>query len=283
MESNNYEKKRREKFEEDFYTSPMNIIHCEDDDYRSSMDIIHCEDECDDDCRCCKIICCRRGPTGPTGGTGATGGTGPTGPTGPSGATGGTGPSGATGGTGPTGPTGPSGATGGTGPTGPTGTCECPRTGQMVLNGGFELFTQSPNIPDNWSTTTPNLVSKSTAQGNVHSGNSAVRISDKGNLSQTISGLTPLCFYEFSFFANGAGNNVGLLAKLTFITNTGNVPEGSILIRPQDIPSGNRVFSYYYLITSQAPAGTTGIKIEFTVNAPGGQDVLLDDVSFGVQ
>ena len=152
----------------------------------------------------------------------------------------------------------------------------------MVLNGGFEYFTQ-PDVPDNWSTTTATSVHQETAQGSVHSGLSSVRISSGGNLSQIVTGITPDCYYEFSFFANAAGNDVGLLAQLTFITNSGDVTDGSILIRPQDMPSGNRVFIYYSLITSQAPTGATAVKIEFTVNAPGGQDVLLDDVSFGVQ
>ena len=51
------------------------------------------------------------------------------------------------------------------------------------------------------------------------------------------------------------------------------------MIREQDIPNSNRDFAYYRLITSQAPVGTTKIKIEFIVNANSNQSLDLDDVS----
>ena len=51
------------------------------------------------------------------------------------------------------------------------------------------------------------------------------------------------------------------------------------MVRSQDITNSNRDFAYYRLITSQAPTGTTAIKIEFIVNANGNQSLDLDDVS----
>ena len=51
------------------------------------------------------------------------------------------------------------------------------------------------------------------------------------------------------------------------------------MVRSQDITNSNRDFAYYRLITSQAPAGTIAIKIEFIVNANGNQSLDLDDVS----
>ncbi len=51
------------------------------------------------------------------------------------------------------------------------------------------------------------------------------------------------------------------------------------MVRNQDITNSNRDFAYYRLITTQAPVGTTAIKIEFIVEANGNQSLDLDDVS----
>ena len=51
------------------------------------------------------------------------------------------------------------------------------------------------------------------------------------------------------------------------------------MVRSQDMTNSNRDFAYYRLITSEASVGTTGIRIEFIVNANGNQSLDLDDVS----
>ena len=214
--------------------------------------IFNNDDNCHKDKKkhCCheKIICCFRSK-------------GPTGPTGPRGATG---------------PTGPTGATG---PTGPTGNCRCScvSKGELVVNGGMEVVIDDK--PTGWIFTNPEDITSENSQGGVHSGNWSVNIGDDSTLSQVINNIEAGCFYELSFFARGEGAQVSLNANVIFLTNYGDVLGGNIMVRAQDITNSNRDFAYYRLITSQAPVGTTGIKIEFIVNANGNQSLDLDDVS----
>ena len=225
------------------------------------------------------------GPTGPQGAQGITGPTGPqgiqgvTGPTGPQGAQGITGPTGPQGIQGITGPTGPQGAQGVTGPTGPQGTCQCrcQSRGELVVNGGMELITDSK--PTNWLFTNPNQIHSEDSSGRVHSGNYSVNLKNGAVLSQTINNISSECFYQLSFFARGEGAQVGLVATVTFVTNDGPVSAGSITVRQQDITNDNREFAYYRLITSLAPVDTTAITISFAVTANGNQSLDLDDIS----
>lgn len=228
--------------------------------------------------QCCNVVtkCCK-GATGPRGPQGLQG---PAGPQGVAGPTGPTGPTGATGATGITGPTGPTGVTGPTGATGATGVNECPFLGELVVNRDMESFTD--NIPTGWTTTTPLLIAQNTAQGRVHTGSSSVNIEDGGILTQNIMGVfNPGCFYEFSFFARGEGAQVSFTATLNFLTPGGDVLGAEIFVRDQDLPDDNRNFTYYRAYTTAAPIGTTGVRIDFEVEAQGQQSMDLDDVSFG--
>lgn len=186
------------------------------------------------------------------------------------------GPTGPTGATGATGPTGPTGATGATGPTGNC-TCSCISRGELVVNGGMEEVID--NKPTGWLFTNPDNIKSENSQGRVHSGNWSVNIGDNSTLSQVINNIEPGCFYELSFFARGEGAQVSLNANVIFITNSGDILGGNIIVRDQDITNSNRDFAYYRLVTQEAPNGTTGIRIEFTVNANGNQSLDLDDVS----
>ena len=186
------------------------------------------------------------------------------------------GPTGPTGATGATGPTGPTGATGATGPTGNC-TCSCISRGELVVNGGMEEVID--NKPTGWLFTNPDNITSENSQGRVHSGNWSVNIGDNSTLSQVINNIEPGCFYELSFFARGEGAQVSLNANVIFITNSGDILGGNIIVRDQDITNSNRDFAYYRLVTQEAPNGTTGIRIEFTVNANGNQSLDLDDVS----
>lgn len=192
------------------------------------------------------------------------GSTGPTGPTGP---------------TGRTGDIGPTGATEMTGPTGPTGncTCSCVSNGELILNGGMEIVIDDK--PTGWLFSNPDNVTSENSQGRVHSGNWSVNITDDTTISQVINNIETGCFYELSFFARGEGAQVSLNANVIFITNSGDVLGGNIIVRSQDITNSNRDFAYYKLITTKAPVGTTAIKIEFSVEANGNQSLDLDDVS----
>ena len=169
--------------------------------------------------------------------------------------------------------------TGATGPTGPRGICECDcrQRGQLVVNGGME--STANDRPTGWTSNNTNLVSSENSQGRVHSGNWSVNLQDNANLSQIIYSNDGGCFYDFSFFARGEGSQVGLIAKVIFLTPTGNVDGVTITVRQQDIVNSNRNFAYYRGITVAAPDNITGIKIEFIVSANGGQSLDLDDVT----
>ncbi|NNJ33006.1 hypothetical protein G9470_24935 [Bacteroides xylanolyticus] len=143
----------------------------------------------------------------------------------------------------------------------------------------MELFTGT--VPTDWTANNTTLVSQTTAQGTVHSGNSAVDLLDGAVLSQTITPITAGCFYEFSFFAQGSGAQVGLTAAITFTTSGPDVPGGTITIRQQDLVNSNREFAYFRIFTIAAPANVLGATISFSVTANGQQSLILDDVSFG--
>lgn len=163
--------------------------------------------------------------------------------------------------TGPTGPTGPSG-----GPTGATG-----------ATGGMEDI--SENQPTGWTFTNPDGVASSDALGSVHSGEQSVTIENESAIEQTIPIDGNECFYRLSFFAQGEGAQVGFTATVTFITPTGDVAGGEIVVRQQDLVDSNRNFTFFQLITSQAPADATSINIRFLVDSEGEQSLILDDIS----
>ena len=181
--------------------------------------------------------------------------------------------------TGPTGATGPTGPTGATGATGPTGscTCSCVSRGELIINGGMEEVIDDK--PTGWLFSNPDNITSENSQGRVHSGNWSVNIVDDSTLSQVINNIEPGCFYQLSFFARAEGAQVVLNANVIFITNSGDLLGGNIMVRSQDMTNSNRDFAYYRLITSEAPVGTTGIRIEFIVKANGNQSLDLDDIS----
>ncbi|MFA9465272.1 MAG: hypothetical protein ACERKN_13390 [Velocimicrobium sp.] len=218
------------------------------------------------------------GAQGIQGPTGAQGAQGPTGATGAQGIQGLTGAQGAQGATGATGAQGIQGVTGAQGPTGATGEAGCSSTGELVENGGMEEFNNT--VPTSWSANDVNLVSQITSDGRVHSGNSSVGLVDGAILTQQITTeITEGCFLQFSFFAQVAtGVQAGVTATVNFLTSGGDVLGATITVRAQDIPNAQRIFSYYKAYTNAAPAGVTGVRIDFAVTAAGEQTLAIDDV-----
>ena len=136
----------------------------------------------------------------------------------------------------------------------------------------MESFTK--NIPDDWTTTTPNKISKT---DNPHTGNSAVNLADGAILNQTIP-IAASNYYEFSFHARGNGAQTGLTANVFFVNGQGqSTPAATIQINQSDIP--NAEFEYYRRVTSLAPANTVSARITFTAVANGSQTLTIDDVS----
>ena len=60
---------------------------------------------------------------------------------------------------------------------------------------------------------------------------------------------------------------------------TGLVSGGTVSVRQQDLTNDNRVFAFFQLITTQAPANATDIIVRFEISANGNQSLDLDDVS----
>lgn len=142
------------------------------------------------------------------------------------------------------------------------------------------METFAGTVPAGWTVNDAALSAQITQQGLIHSGNSAVSLSNGAVLSQDIP-VTDGCFYDFSFFARGDGNAVGLTATVTFLDAAGQPTDTvTIPIRSQDSVTSNRSYGYYRVITPDAPADTTTARISFAVTSTGGQSLDLDDVSF---
>ncbi len=197
---------------------------------------------------------------------------------GPQGLTGATGPQGLAG---PIGPVGPQGPQGPQGIQGPPGICCNDSTGELAVNGGMELFENG--IPAGWLTTTPYAVSQQVTNGLVHSGYSAVNLSDNGNLYQYIDGIEEGGFYEFSFFALAEGPQVSLEAAVVFETKDREEIGAIIDVRATDLACGVGNYSFYKTITIAAPAYVTKARISFEAAAYKGQSINIDDVSFALR
>lgn len=200
---------------------------------------------------------------------------GPMGEAGPQGPQGETGPQGPQGEPGPAGPTGPKGPRG---IQGPPGEPARPSLGEMIGNGGMESFEEG--IPAGWLTTNPDAVTKQSVQGLTHSGESAVNLSDGGNLSQFVGEIREGYFYEFSFFALAEGAQAALEAAVVFETDENEEPGAVITVRDTNNANSSGQYGYYRIITTAAPPDATGARIAFGVKADEGQSIDIDDVSF---
>ena len=211
------------------------------------------------------------GPKGDQGEPGCEGRPGRPGEPGPKGDQGDPGPEGRPGRPGPKGDQGDPGPMGPPGPPGP-----CFSTGELVQNGGFEAFTGS--VPDGWTAT--GVTGQTSSNGTYHTGDSAVFINNGGSLSQTVRGILPDRYYEFSFFANQKVGNPGIIATVTFLT-PGGKPGAVISVNAGQIPSAPSTFGYYRTITCKAPLFATSAVIQLSVPPTILlSSVFFDDVSF---
>lgn len=226
------------------------------------------------------------GPQGPTGAQGPQGLIGPTGAQGPQGIQGPIGPQGIQGPIGAQGPqviqgpTGAQGPQGIQGPTGPAGESQCPPTGELVQNGGFETFIWT--IPEGWDSPQPNLISQTFLPGEVHSGERSVRIEALGSITQLIQDVNPGCYYNFGFFAKSDGTVTGFMGTLDFVTTTGDVLGAESFLSAGLLLENTDGFEYFYKVTVQAPANVTGIRVTLEAAADTG-GVIFDDVSVSSQ
>ena len=198
------------------------------------------------------------GPVGPQG---------PIGPQGPQGEVGPIGPQGEVG------PIGPQGEVGPIGPQGPAGT----GTGELLLNGGLEAFTDA--VPDDWETPVATAIAQTTAEGEVYTGSSALRLLNGGSVSQTVA-VTGGEYYELSFYNRNIGTSPAVTATVTFTDGIQSETALVILTVNQNTVDGNAPFAYYRGITAQAPEWATDAAVSFVATAADGEYAILDDVSF---
>lgn len=152
----------------------------------------------------------------------------------------------------------------------------CESLGELLDGGDMESFTD--NIPDGWHSTAPVFISKVTDLGRVHSGESAVNISDRGDIVQTFE-IKGGCFYELSFFAQSVLNNAEIFAEIMFYTSTGPRLGGRLSVRSGDLPTGPKGYGYYKLLTDKSPQDASGVTISI-IGGNYNQSFDLDDVSF---
>ncbi len=167
---------------------------------------------------------------------------------------------------------GPAGPQGSAGPSGPSA-----QSGELLRNGGMEVFVG--DVPQGWESAVPNTVRGQTAGGSVHSGDSAVSLSNGAILGQNIRHLTPLRYYVLSFFAQG---DVAFTASVLFTNNRlGENTAASVSVRQADVPVTG--FGFYRIVTVLAPANTVAAQIFFETASGTGGTLTLDDVSFTAQ
>ncbi|MCL2719571.1 MAG: hypothetical protein FWE14_12410 [Lachnospiraceae bacterium] len=217
-----------------------------------------CNHKCNCANRCCR--CCRPGPQGPQGEKGKQG------------------------------PPGPQGEKGKQGPPGPPGKCECkdcchcPVEGELVENGGLELWSASNN-PAGWIRFPVSTITgafRISAVENVLSGEFSAGIKN-ATMQQDIR-INPDCFYHFSFSARSNDRTSSLTATVTYLDDNGNEIglAAEVVIRPGGLPTTANVFNYYYRVTSQAPFNAAFARISFRAVTSGipVEYVFVDDVSF---
>ena len=134
----------------------------------------------------------------------------------------------------------------------------CPKCGELVTNGGMELF--SNQIPTGWITTTPDKIYKMDFLYFVHSGNYSVAIMEDATLSQIVTDVVPKCCYEFSLFAKVFGYPFGMTATVTFLTPCCEIVGGTI--HAQSFSIIDYAFSNLRILTIPAPCCTTAARID---------------------
>ena len=135
-------------------------------------------------------------------------------------------------------------------------------------------------LPVGWIANSTVLVTSTDAQGRVHSGQYAVNLKDNGRLSQFID-IQEGCFYAFSFFTKGEGQQIGLTASVIFRNDVGGeLARDTITIRNQDTTTSTRSWGYYRILTKNAPLSAARAEIVFLADGLGEQSIDIDDVSF---
>ena len=134
-------------------------------------------------------------------------------------------------------------------------------------------------VPTGWTSEDAALVSRQDTPGRLHTGSSSVALSNGGTLSQDITPTVDGAYYDLSFFANATSADSTLTAAVTFVTGEGSEIGLTLEIPGDSLPTASGDFGYYRRITTQAPAGTTTVRVAFGAASQTGGTVQIDDVS----
>ena len=141
------------------------------------------------------------------------------------------------------------------------------------------MDTFDDSVPSGWTTENAALISQQKTPGRMHTGTSSVSLSDGGTLSQDITPTVEGAYYDLSFFANASSANTTLTAAVIFVTETGSEMGLMVEIPGDSLPTATGDFGYYRRITTQAPEGTTVVRIAFGAASQTGGTVQIDDVA----
>ncbi|MFJ8461734.1 hypothetical protein ACIQ57_21795 [Lysinibacillus xylanilyticus] len=167
-----------------------------------------------------------------------------------------------------------------------------PRTGELVINGGFEDL--QPFF--GWVIDPNNNGVDPAALGEIHSGQKAARLGFNNQLGfpegdailfQDISGICPGKHYELQFEMNGEvalGNALVDVRVIWLDGNKNSIGLGLQIIVPKNsLPDdGIGAWTTFQGVTNEVLTQTQFARVQFEIHAtnPDDQHVHLDDVSF---
>ncbi len=145
------------------------------------------------------------------------------------------------------------------------------------MNAGFETFTDA--VPDGWRTPAATDIAPTTAQGEVYTGSSALRLLDGGSVSQDVA-VTGGEYYALSFYNRNVGTSPVLQATVTFTDGSQTETSLTIVAVNQNTADTAAPFAYYRGVTTVAPDWVATATVTFTASANADEYAILDDVSF---
>ncbi|MCL2546380.1 MAG: collagen-like protein [Oscillospiraceae bacterium] len=158
---------------------------------------------------------------------------------------------------------------------------------ERVSNPGFETWING--LPRDWEGChiEPNMgyephgsIERTTARGTVHTGKSAVALSRRSCIYQTIHHVDEGVCCELSFFAKSDDCNAGLTAEVLFETRHKGERGAVVEIRRGDLNTQCSGYGYYRVTTCKAPHGVVKAIIRFKADTDEIGNVYIDDVSF---
>lgn len=183
---------------------------------------------------------------------------------------------------GPRGKRGVRGPRGYPGPPGPSnsvsGDCFC--TGNLIVNSSFEHCTE--NLPNEWYTDQPEIITKSKTPNEIHSGNNSVVFqltynTKSAKLYQIIDNVNENCCYDLQFWVKGVNGGGTINIQLHLLDEDNLVLHTPINVNIMGGSLSSNFFSSYRYITPPTVSGANKAKLEFNV-VGFGRAFIIDDV-----